>query len=197
MSQMILAMNHLGNSYHVSVVGALTSTVSPYGIRGIHWLSNRCLNTKELSMKWPLQYILIRIEINWEFFLNLLWPSQNIWTLQCCQRLTVKGPLTTNLTRQKNRLNASFSSEAKKLETSVSRNILSILVRLSTGTELHQNGHGRRWYEVRQISAICIQLDIFGESRFDLSFFLLLFFFKKLQFSLVPHWIFNFILTSL
>ena len=56
----------------------------------------------------------------------------------------------------------------KKLETSVSRNILSILVRLSTETELHQNGHGRRWYEVRQISAICIQLDIFGESHFDL-----------------------------
>ena len=56
----------------------------------------------------------------------------------------------------------------KSWKTSVSRNILSILVRLSTGTELHQNGNGRRWYEVRQISAICIQLDIFGESHFDL-----------------------------
>ena len=64
----------------------------------------------------------------------------------------------------------------KKLETSVSRNILSILVGLSTETELHQNGHGRRWYEVRQISAICIQLDIFGESHFDLFFFFFFFF---------------------
>ena len=48
---------------------------------------------------------------------------------------------------------------------------LSILVRLSTEKELHQNGHDWRWYEVRQISPICLQLDIFGEFSSPISIF--------------------------
>ena len=104
--------------------------------------------------------------------------------------------MTTNLTRQKNRLNASFSSEAKKLENKCFQKHS-----FNLGEALNRDRTSSKWpwsKVVWSASNICYLHSTwyFWWVPFWSQVFFF-FYFEKLQFSLVPHWIFNFILTSL